>query len=55
MSYIRGQDYNNNPIAISPINKLYINITRMAINKKEASYIIAFWLYGVLEGCLKPL
>jgi hypothetical protein len=51
---MRGQDYNNNPMAIGLINKLYINITRMAINKKKTSYIIAFWLYGVLEGCLEP-
>jgi hypothetical protein len=42
VSYIRGQDYNNNPMLIGLINKLYINITRIAINKKEASRIIAF-------------
>jgi hypothetical protein len=41
MSYIRGQDYYNNPMLISLINKLYINITKMLINKKEAFYIIA--------------
>jgi hypothetical protein len=42
-------------MSISLINKLYINITRIAINKKETSYIIAFQLYSVLKGCLKPL
>jgi hypothetical protein len=29
---MRGQDYNNNPMAIGLINKLYINMTRMAIS-----------------------
>jgi hypothetical protein len=55
VSYIRGQDYNNNPILISLINKLYINVTKIAINKKEASYINAFWLYSVFKGYLKLL
>jgi hypothetical protein len=55
VSYIRGQDYYNNPILISPINKLHINITRMPINKKEASYIIALWLYKSFKVLLKPL
>jgi hypothetical protein len=52
VDYIQGQDYNNNPIVISLINKLYINITRMAIDKKKTSYIIAFWFCRVLKGCL---
>jgi hypothetical protein len=54
VSYIGGQDYYNNPMSISPINKLYINITRMPINKKEASRIIALWLYVLFEVLLKP-
>jgi hypothetical protein len=49
---VRGQDYNNNPIAIGLINKLHINITRMAINKKKTSYIIAFWFRRVFEDYL---
>jgi hypothetical protein len=52
VGYIRGQDYNNNPMAIGPIDKLYINVARMAINKKEMSRIIAFRFYRVLEGYL---
>jgi hypothetical protein len=49
---MRGQDHNNNPMAIGPIDKLYINVARMAINKKETSHIIAFRFCRVLEGCL---
>jgi hypothetical protein len=49
---MQGQDYNNNPIAIGPIDKLHINVARMAINKKETSCIIAFRFRRVLEGCL---
>jgi hypothetical protein len=49
---MRGQDYNNNPMAIGLIDKLYINVARMAINKKETSRIIAFRFCRVLEGCL---
>jgi hypothetical protein len=55
VSYIGGQDYYNNLILISPINKLYINITRIPINKKEASYIVALWLYKLFKVLLKPL
>jgi hypothetical protein len=42
VGYIRGQNYNNNLIIIGLINKLYINITKIAINEKKTSYIIAF-------------
>jgi hypothetical protein len=41
-------------MSISLVNKLYINITRMPINKKEASYIIAFRLYMSFKVLLKP-
>jgi hypothetical protein len=39
-------------MAIGLINKLYINVARMAINKKETSYIIAFRFCRVLEDYL---
>jgi hypothetical protein len=52
VGYVWGQDYNNNPMAISLINKLHINITRIAINKKKTSYMIAFWFRRVFEGYL---
>jgi hypothetical protein len=55
VSYIGGQDHHNNLMLISPINKLHINITRMPINKKEASYIVALWLYKSFKVLLKPL
>jgi hypothetical protein len=55
VSYIEGQDYHNNLILISLINKLYINMTRMPINKKEASCIVALWLYKSFKVLLKPL
>jgi hypothetical protein len=40
---------------ISLVNKLYINITKMLINKKEAFYIVAFRLYKLFKVFLKPL
>jgi hypothetical protein len=52
---MRGQDYNNNLMAIGLINKLYIDVTRIAIDKKEMSCMIAFWFCGVFKGYLKPL
>jgi hypothetical protein len=55
VSYIGGQDYHNNPMLISLINKLHINITRMPINKKEASYTVALWLCKSFKVLLKPL
>jgi hypothetical protein len=52
VSYIGGQDYHNNPMLISLINKLHIN---MPINKKEASYTVALWLCKSFKVLLKPL
>jgi hypothetical protein len=55
VSYIQWKDHNNNLMSISPVNKLHINITRMPINKKEASCIVAFKLYKSFKVFLKPL
>jgi hypothetical protein len=55
VSCIRGQDHYNNPMLISPINKLHINITRMPIDKKEASCTVALWLRKSFKVLLKPL
>jgi hypothetical protein len=54
VSCIQWPDYNNNPMLISLVNKLYINMTRMPINKKETSYIIAFRLCILFKVFLKP-
>jgi hypothetical protein len=39
-------------MAIGLIDKLHINMARMAINKKETSRMIAFRFRRVLEGYL---
>ena len=44
MRGIRGENYNNNAVAICEVNKLNVNVTKVAIKEKESFYTWRTWL-----------